>query len=342
MKSEGFYIGGKIRIFPSDFIVEEVWRDRICRVDYSFLTRIKDLFSVRMQDMKNYLHFTLVKYNWDNIRALNHIGGQIHVSLKRFGISGTKDKRALTAQRVSLWRGEIGAMKDMKLPDMILKDFEYSDERINLGDAIGNRFIIIIRDIDKINQDHVYETLHRFKELVTTKGIPNYYGPQRMKGNVEVGKAIKCGNLELAVEIIVNKVRPFLEKGDLNKIPKVFWYEKKILQHLKNHPNDYAGALRKIPKKIRRFYTHSLQSHTFNQKLQQFITIDKVPETITVKGFETPKMPELRTIPITRRSYFSAKDFHIVKVSSEAIKIKFTLNKGDYASTLLSHLTDIK
>ena len=342
MMGEDFYIGGRLRIFPSDFIVEEVWRDRICRINYSFLTRIKDHFSARIQDKKDYLHLTLVKYNWDNIRALNYIRGKIHVSLKRFGISGTKDKRALTAQRISIWRGEAEVMKNLKLPDMILKDFQYSDRRINLGDAIGNHFTIAIRDIDKFNYDHVVHTLHRFKELVTTKGIPNYFGPQRLRGNVEVGKAIKCSNLKQAVEIIVKKVKPFLEEGDLDKIPKVFWYEKKILQHLKNFPNDYAGALRKIPKKIRRFYTHSLQSHTFNQKLQQFITIDEVPETITVKGFETPKMPELRTIPITRRSYFAAKDFQILKVSSEVVKIKFTLSKGDYASTLLSNLTDIK
>jgi TruD family tRNA pseudouridine synthase len=342
MAGEGFYIGGKIRIFPSDFIVEEVWKDRICGINYSFLTRIKDHFSVRMQDEKDYLHFTLVKHNWDNIRALNYIGSQIHVSLKRFGISGTKDKRAFTAQRISLWRGEIRVMKNLKLPDMILKDFEYSDKRINLGDAIGNKFTIIIRDIDKFNHDHIVETLHRFKEQVMTKGIPNYYGPQRLRGNVEVGKAIKCGNLKLAVEIIVKKVKPFLEEGDVNKIPKVFWYEKKMLQHLTNHSNDYAGALRKIPKKIRRFYTHSLQSHTFNQKLQQFTIMDEVPETITVKGFDTPKMPELKTIPITRRSYFVAKDFKILYIAPEAVKIKFTLSKGDYASTLLSHLTDVK
>ena len=70
--------------------------------------------------------------------------------------------------------------------------------------------------------------------------------------------------------------------------------------------------------------------------------MDEVPETITVKGFETPKMPELKTIPITRRSYFVAKDFQILYISPEAVKIKFTLSKGDYASTLLSHLTDVK
>jgi tRNA pseudouridine13 synthase len=342
MTGEGFYIGGIIRIFPSDFIVEEIWKNRIYKIDYSFLTKIKDHFSVRIQGKEDYLHFTLVKYNWENIRALNYIRGKIHVSLKRFGISGTKDKRALTAQRISLWRGEAGVMMNLKLPDMILKDFEYSDKRINLGDAIGNRFTIIIRDIDKFNRDDVVEALYRFKELVTIKGIPNYYGPQRLRGNVEVGKAIKCGNLKLAVKIIIKKVEPFLKEGGVNKIPNVYWYEKKMLRHLKSHPNDYTGALRKIPKKIRRFYTHSLQSHTFNQKLHEYMIKNEVPESITVNGFKTPKMSELNTIPIVRRSYFVAKDFQILNVSPDAVKIRFTLNKGDYASTLLSHLTNVK
>ena len=254
---------GRIRVIPEDFFVEEIWLNRICDIDYSPLNRLRDRIFPTYQKEKEYLNFTLVKRNWDTIRALNYIRKKIHVSLKRFGISGMKDKRALTAQRVSLWKGRAEALTRLKLPDMVLKDFEYADERINLGTAIGNRFTITIREVSK-KKEEIVETLSRFQEIATSRGFPNYYGPQRLSGNVEVGKAIKNGDLKLAVTLILKKVQPLLENGDLENIPKVFWYEKNMLRHLKKYPNDYAGALRRIPKRIRRLYIHAYQSYIFN------------------------------------------------------------------------------
>ncbi|UCH02262.1 MAG: tRNA pseudouridine(13) synthase TruD [Candidatus Bathyarchaeota archaeon] len=108
--ANAFKLAGKIRTTPSDFIVEEIWDNRICKIGYSSFNRVKDRLAAKLQISDRYLHFTLVKENWDTIRALNYIRKKIGVSLKRFGISGMKDKQAITAQRVSLWKGTI---KDM-------------------------------------------------------------------------------------------------------------------------------------------------------------------------------------------------------------------------------------
>ena len=79
MRKEEFQLGGKTRITPGDFIVEEVWKDRICEVGYSVLDRVKDQIKSRIQKKKEYLHFTLVKENWDTIRALRYVGKRSHV-----------------------------------------------------------------------------------------------------------------------------------------------------------------------------------------------------------------------------------------------------------------------
>jgi tRNA(Glu) U13 pseudouridine synthase TruD len=111
-----------------------------------------------------------------------------------------------------------------------------------------------------------------------------------------------------------------------------------MVHQLKQFPNDYAGALRRIPKKIRRIFTHAYQSHLFNEQLQQAIAVDRIPDTITISGFTASKMPELSTRPVTRRSLLTAHDFAVKQIKETEVTIRFMLQKGEYASTLLSHL----
>lgn len=334
-----FKLGGNLRVLPRDFIVEEVWENNICDISQPISKKIGDQWNNTLEEQKEYLHFTLIKENWDTIRALNYIRRRVGVSLKRFGFSGMKDKRAITAQRVSLWKGRADVMAHLRLHEMFLKEFEYADERINLGYAVGNRFTITIRDIPK-KQKEIADILNRFTQEVTSQGVPNYFGPQRFGGgNVEAGRAIKDSDLRRGVDAILAKVMSYLSEGGIENIPKVFWYEKKMLRHLEKHPNDFAGALRKIPKKILRLYVHAYQSNLFNEQLKQAIQENQVTESLTIPGFATPTMPELQTVPITRQTFLTAKDFTTQKAIDGLAVLRFTLKKGEYASTLLANLS---
>lgn len=338
MTINDFDLSGSIRVFPRDFVVEEVWNGSVCKIEYPLADRLRDRYLTRNQREKDYLHFTLVKEDWDTFRALNRIRRRLDVSLKRFGFSGMKDKRAVTAQRVSLWKGRRKSLVHLRLKDLLLKDFEYSDSRINLGNAIGNRFTITIREIP-MERGEVADILNRFKEQVTSRGIPNYFGPQRLRGgNAEVGEALKAGDLRRGVDLILDKVKGYLEDGGISRIPKVLWYEKKMVRHLTKHPNDYAGALRKIPKKILTLYVHAYQSRLFNERLEHDLKEHRVPRTITILGFTTPKIPELRTFPFERRSFLTTSDFQVVRIDDGLAILRFVLAKGEYASTLLSNL----
>ncbi len=340
MMSQSFFLGGQIRSIPSDFIVEEVWPHQIYSIQYSPYNRLQDFITRKWRREKEYLHFTLVKTDWDTMRALRRMGKALHVSIKRFGIAGMKDKKAVTAQRVSMWHGQADQMARLRLKDLNIKDLHYAPDRITLGMAKGNRFTITIRDIEKTQQE-CRQILQRFQAQVTQLGIPNYFGPQRLRGgNAEIGHALKEGKLRDAVELILRKVQPYLHTGDVQDIPKVFWYEKRMILHLKQFPNDYAGALRRIPKRIRRIFTHAYQSHVFNEQVQHMITREEIPETITMPGFTIPSMPELSTRPVTRRSLLTAQNFTILRIDEAEVVIQFMLQKGEYASTLLSHLIE--
>ena len=51
-----------------------------------------------------YLHFTLYKENKDTMEAVSILSRQLKLSAKNFQFAGTKDRRGVTVQRISLYR----------------------------------------------------------------------------------------------------------------------------------------------------------------------------------------------------------------------------------------------
>ncbi len=334
---------GKIKIYPEDFLVEEAWDNRIYSTNISFLYDLRNRLTILLKKRQDYLHFTLVKRKWNTIKAVRHIAKRLHVSLKRFGYSGMKDKNAITAQRISAWKIDGKRLLNLKIKDLWIKDIEYSNERINLGEATGNRFTVVIRQIP-INEKQIRLKIKKFSELVNNEGIPNFFGPQRIGrsgDNVKIGQAILNGDLKLATDHLLHKIEPYINEGDIQKVPDVFWPEKAVYLHLMSYPNDYAGALRRIPKKLLRIFTHSVQSKKFNDELKEAIIKGNIPETIEVQGFKINKMPELSTRTISRRSYIFAKEFKIIKIEDGMAKIQFILDKGQYATAFISNLIEL-
>ncbi len=336
-------LNGRIKTYPEDFLVEEVWDKRIYKGNISFINNFRNRFSILLKKREDYLHFTLVKRNWNTIKAIRHIAKRLHVSLKRFGYSGNKDKRAITAQRVSAWKIDEKRLLRLKISDLWIKDIEYSKNRINLGEASGNKFTVVIREIP-MSKSEINNKITKFNELVSNIGIPNFFGPQRIGrsgDNVRIGNAILNGDLKLATDHLLQKIEPYLNEGDVQKIPDIFWPEKAVYFHLISHPNDHAGALRRIPKKLLRIFTHSVQSQQFNYKLKEAILNRNVPEEIKVQGFKIKKMPELSTRTISRKSFIFAKEFKIIKVEDKMATIQFILDKGQYATAFLSYLVEL-
>ncbi|MEM2886256.1 MAG: tRNA pseudouridine(13) synthase TruD [Thermoproteota archaeon] len=332
-----FKFTGKIKAVPEDFIVEEVWEDRVCTVEHAGKRP-----AVCFGEPRDYLRFTMVKRDWDTIKALSHLARKLRVSIKRFGIAGMKDKRAVTSQRVSVWRVNAEDLASISLPDIHLKDFEYSDERICLGDAIGNRFTVTIRDVP-LPKGEIAKALEAFGSYVKGTRMPNFFGSQRVgrgRDNAEIGRAIKEGRLDVAVSMLTEKVRTYAERGRVDDIPDVFWVEKRVLNHLRSKPNDFAGALRKVPKKLLRIFPAAFQASAFNERLARAIEEGSVPESIEVEGFEVKRMPELSAMDLRRPSYLRVKDFAVIDVGDGFAKIRFALGKGEYATTFLSHLLD--
>lgn len=354
----------RIKQIPEDFVVREIFEKQ--RVS-------------KEEERGYYTWFTLKKTNWDIFRALKIISRKLGVSIKRFGYAGVKDKRAVTYQRVSVWNVTADRLKDVRIKDIELSDFKKKKERINLGDLKANSFRIVIRDIEEKEKDKIEKNLEKLK-----KGFVNYFGDQRFgfrKNTHLVGKEILRNHLKEAVWIYLTKegdeneeARKFREnlsktkdfRKALKECPRQLHNELVLLEHLLKNPNDYAGALRKIPKKFRRMFVHAYQSHLWNEiakfskekripligfrtDLSKYKTIKQIKKILESENIQTldfllKSMPELssegkerdRIVKVKRMKWKFEKDEK--NENKLKCKLRFEITKGSYATVLVSEV----
>ena len=116
--------------------------------------KVEELIDINKSKDGEYTYFWLEKTNWNTTRAIQQIAKKCRISLKRFGWAGTKDKIGITKQLVSVWKIEPEVLENVKLKDIKIKIKGKGDNRINLGDLKGNRFKIIIRDLNDENLEN--------------------------------------------------------------------------------------------------------------------------------------------------------------------------------------------
>eukprot|EP00584_Thalassiosira_punctigera_P017562 CAMPEP_0172554680 /NCGR_PEP_ID=MMETSP1067-20121228/55866_1 /TAXON_ID=265564 ORGANISM="Thalassiosira punctigera, Strain Tpunct2005C2" /NCGR_SAMPLE_ID=MMETSP1067 /ASSEMBLY_ACC=CAM_ASM_000444 /LENGTH=743 /DNA_ID=CAMNT_0013343097 /DNA_START=257 /DNA_END=2488 /DNA_ORIENTATION=+ len=190
-------------------------------------------------DRPDYLRFVLYKENIDTTTAAKDIVKMARLNPKR-GISyaGMKDKRGITAQFCSVYRMEKeqllvvnarstngnGAAEDAagggntstKGASVIrLGNFAYSSEEVRLGTLKGNRFDIVLRNIDVLGdadsgarKQLVQQKLEIAGKALKAHGFINYFGMQRFgrsHDTHEVGIAILRGDVEGAIGIIMRE-----------------------------------------------------------------------------------------------------------------------------------------
>lgn len=362
-------LNGKLRQLISDFCVEEV-------------------FEPLENENGEYIHFTLEKENWDTIRAIDAIARALGVSRKRFGYAGTKDKRAITKQRVSLWGVERERLEALNIKGIKLYNFVESTRRVNLGDMEGNSFTITLRKVAG-GENYVEEVMGETAGELSRHGVPNYFGYQRF-GTVRpnthlVGREILLGNLEGAVmEYLAHpypreredawKARRELSesrdfKNALEIFPKRLNYERRMLDSLYKNPRDFAGAIRRLPKKLRRMLVHAYQSYIFNEVLNRAIEeglelkgesikllghssgfsggkLGEIEgeilgkEVVSLEDFKVGSMPELSVAGGSRKAALSTQvDFGVEEdeQNPDMLKVYFSffLPPGSYATTVL-------
>ncbi len=399
-------IGGLLKKRISDFIVSEITLNgktlkNLIFGEWEGKKEIEFEPTESKDDTKEYLHFTMEKFNLDTNTALRKITRQCHCSQKRLGYAGMKDKRGITSQRISFWQPNIEKLKKFNDKFISLREPEWSNQRIEIGNHKGNYFEITIRNILLNEKELRKETEECFQQM--KKGLANYFGEQRFGGirqiTHRVGREFVNGNFEQAVllyltspsegeekEIAIARKNLFKTK-DYSKaskeFPSKFRYELAILHHLCKYPKDFIGAFQNLPKHLIYMFTHAYQSYLFNEiinlRIERGIGLEPIEgdvledgivtaplfgldtkisegvpgeiekeilekEKINLTNFKIKSFPELSCKGTIKKIKIIPKELKLISIEDDEffegkkLKISFSLDKGNYATTVSREL----
>jgi tRNA pseudouridine13 synthase len=291
-------IGGTIKNEADDFIVDEIpilpspkegGRYSICRV------------TVR---------------NWETNRLIREVSRRLHISRKRIGFAGTKDKKGITSQFMSFEDVDEETLLSLNISDVDIQYIQRSGRKLNIGDLWGNRFSIRIRDCDYSGTSLLERAEAVVSELRAAGGFANFFGVQRF-GSIRpnthiVGYRIVKRDFRGAVhayagspsgsesEAVRHARTLFDEGGDasdvLHSMPDVMVFEKILLRHLTGHPGDYIGALRLLPSNLLMMFIHALQAKLFNDivsvRIEQHLPLNSAIEGDIVLPADARHLPD--------------------------------------------------
>ncbi|XP_061496397.1 pseudouridylate synthase 7 homolog [Rhineura floridana] len=253
----------------------------------------------------SYCHFVLYKENKDTMDAINVLSKFLRVKPNIFSYMGTKDKRAITVQKIAVLRITAQRLAHLNkcLMNFKLGNFSYKNHPLKLGELQGNHFTVVLRNITG-TEDQVQQAMQSLSEI----GFINYYGMQRFGTTAvptyQVGRAILQNNWNEVMDLIL-KPRPGAEKGylvkcreewaktkdptaALKKLPVKRCVEGQLLRGLSKYGlKNIVSAFGMIPRNNRLMYIHSYQSYVWNNMVSRRIDeygLRAVPGDLVLKG----------------------------------------------------------
>ena len=265
--------GGKIRQSKEDFYVEEV--------------------PLQLPSGKGQNTWIQIQKNGrTTLDVVLDMAKAMHLSRKRTGFAGMKDRSAITRQWLCISNITPEELPDFNeiLHNVEILDIKANEKKLRMGQLKGNKFKINIRNTNNPSED--VEIAQEVLESLKQTGVPNYYGYQRF-GEVRstthlVGKCLVEGDVKKAVDTYIGNPNPeehdihyearkLYDEGKLQDaydlMPKSMRYEKSMIKQLtdsqRKHGNltekDYIRAIESLPKPLKRMFVNAYESYLFNK-----------------------------------------------------------------------------
>jgi tRNA pseudouridine13 synthase len=149
-------IGGRIKVQPEDFEVEEVP-------------------AYEPSGSGDFLYLWIEKRDMGAEYFTRQIAKRLDISPGEVGTAGLKDRRAVTRQMVSVPITAEPLLSQLDGDGIRVLRTDRHSNKLRPGHLRGNRFRILIRDSDPAAPERIMPILARLQ----SDGLPNYYGPQR-------------------------------------------------------------------------------------------------------------------------------------------------------------------
>lgn len=320
-----------------------------------------DKYDLKNKQDSRFISCVLYKENKDTTEAINLISKFFNLRPNLVRFSGTKDKRAVTCQKISLpWIAPQRLMSfNERFFNLKLGNFEQLSKALKLGDLKGNHFEVVLRQLKMVSlepqdENNVIEKINKICQDFQKSGFINYYGMQRFgTGTIRthhIGKECLKANWEKVVDLILkprpgersdaSEAREYYQStkdipGTLSKLPKFMLNEKNLLKSLEQNPNDFLGAINRLSRPMRLMYAHAYQSYIWNEAASsrielygsQVVVGDLIIEDPTILENELDIVPEIENEFISDLETSSDKKIEIKIVSSESEASKYSINQ---------------
>jgi len=234
--------------------------------------------------------FVLWKEFMETLEAVQIIARKIGINPKDISYAGTKDRRAVTSQFVTIRHvnpAKIAGCNGAASGKIKISNARAVKEALSLGDLSGNRFTLLLRQVTASEDSSIRAAL----ESLSTKGFINYYGLQRFGSmsvkSHDIGIQLLQGKWQEAIDLILGPRddesdgmarearRCWADQKDAKAAHDLFPFrynaERQILWHFHkqaNH-NDLVGALLSVNRELRLMYVHSVQSLVWNRAVSE-------------------------------------------------------------------------
>jgi tRNA pseudouridine13 synthase len=193
-------IGGLMRTEPEDFRVDE-----------------RPLYLPCGEG--EHLYIRVTKRLLSTPDLVRRISSTVGVKTQGIGTAGLKDARAVTTQMLSLQGVTAERLTRLKVSDQILavEVLGRHRNRLRPGHHAGNRFRLVIRDVAA----HADEAVSAVLDVISRRGVPNYFGPQRQGKTGE--------NHQVGAALIIDSSR----RAQMSRAKRM-WYINSFQSHLFN------------------------------------------------------------------------------------------------------------
>lgn len=270
----------------------------------------------------------LVKEKLGTLEALDRVARVARVPRSAIAYAGLKDRQAVTQQFISIENRRV----EIHERGLKVRFVGRCAEKITSKLSGGNRFHVVVRDLDP----PAIARLRRNKRSVLTDGLPNYFDDQRF-GCLKHGQGFVVRSLaerrpDRALRQLI-ATPPSEERGGDAKLRRLLhehwgdWeacrqiargpmYEA-IFDHLQRQPDDFAGALARIPTRLKLIHVFAFQSWLFNLGVQRLVEAHLPSGHRTYIPTVMGELPCWRYLRADVRSAFQSKELPLIDARTE-------------------------
>src|SRR3989344_3611469 len=281
----------KLKQLPEDFVVIEI-------------------HAVKTEPQGKYLYLWMKKKGRNPLDVVQELANKFRIREKDIGFAGSKDKHAVTEQMISIAGVNKEDVEKLNFENT-LEFYGYGSKPISLGDLQGNKFEIVVRNLET-------------EKVERADYIENYFDEQRFsENNVKIGR--------------------HLLKKEFGKAAALA-DEVKVAKYLEQKPTDFVGALKNVPIRLLRMYVNAYQSYIWNKTVATYLEkVGKVLKKVSYSEGELffvsnpEKFKEMR-IPLVGFGHEEAETEEVQEIIDEIMKEE-NLSSTDFIIKQIPELT---